>query len=351
MPAATVNTPAAAPAAPDNVKRTRTGTRISATAVCNRNDSKGRTRSKLRRRNTHASTCGRTHIHQRQRAQDSDSYGTGTGSTRPGGGGVSALMAFGVLRRVRSEFAKRSSGRTPVPLTRSESANASTTPAAKGTAEGKGNADRKGTANGGGKKVRMRSFARRHHDKAADLAELELDPDRKAAAYMVAADAAMRYNMFDSAERHLRAALRNIGRADPDTLHGTEVTECLTLLGIVLDRAGKPELAEQALRDCIACSQHAESVLPSPQPDGKSTITDIAYFVLAGILERAPPSPSDGAQGKARTQTRSSSSHRTRKRPGSRSETRTGIATPNRTTEAAKIRSKLRAITVPIVHF
>lgn len=176
-----------------------------------------------------------------------------------------------VLRRVRSEFAKRRPrspwGDFDKPV-RSKSYNV-------------GQRHRP-------VQPRMRSFARRMHDTATGIAELELEPARKAAAYVAAADAAIEYQLFDSAERHLRAALRNYGRAPladgadcsgvAALTYAAEISECLMLLGIVLERAprGNPALAEKALRDCIAHAPH----------DPRCVIADVARFALAGLLER-----------------------------------------------------------------
>ena len=116
---------------------------------------------------------------------------------------------------------------------------------------------------------RMRSFQRRLFNRAADLAELELDPANRVLAYMAAADAAVDLGHLDSAEHHLKKALTNAGRETPHYVKA----ECFALLGILAERAGRIDDAEKFCKESLKLSGDVQSYVP--------------IFVLGTIYNRA----------------------------------------------------------------
>ena len=116
---------------------------------------------------------------------------------------------------------------------------------------------------------RMRSFRRRLFNRAADIAELELNPANKVMAYMAAADAAVALGHLNSAEQHLRAAVANAGR---DTAPYVKA-ECFALLGILAERRGRFDDAERYCKESLKLSGDVQSYVP--------------IFVLGALYNRA----------------------------------------------------------------
>ena len=105
---------------------------------------------------------------------------------------------------------------------------------------------------------RMRSFQTRLFNRAADLAELELEPANRVLAYMAASDAAVDLGHWDSAEYHLKKALTNAGRETPHYVKA----ECFALLGILAEHAGRIDGVEKFCKESLKLCGDVQSYIP-----------------------------------------------------------------------------------------